>query len=245
MNSNSSEIRAYDHLSKVYDLDWGKWSKMYLDLIDKLLAERGITEARILDLGCGTGTLGIELTNKGHFVHGIDISSEMIEVAKSKSLGIANIKFEVRDLRGFSSNSKFDLIICTFDAFNYLLDINDVKALFNDVAVSLKKNGLFIFDSNTERMYIKHNNVTYERKLGSAVFSQKLKYDVASNMATTIFEFSDGAVEAHMQRPYNLDVLYPILVNKGFRVVNAFSEFAGKEFTSESERLICVAETIR
>lgn len=57
--SDTVIMRIYECLSQVYDLDWGKFAKQYLKLIDELLSERGIGQARILDLACGTGTLRV------------------------------------------------------------------------------------------------------------------------------------------------------------------------------------------
>ncbi|MBN2534387.1 MAG: class I SAM-dependent methyltransferase [Spirochaetales bacterium] len=38
--------------------------------------------ARVLDAGCGTGITGLDLVQRGFFVHGIDISSRMIDLCK-------------------------------------------------------------------------------------------------------------------------------------------------------------------
>jgi len=91
-------MRIYERLSRIYDLDWGNFSKQYVGLIRQLLGGRGVKRARILDLACGTGNLAIDLAQRGHFVHGIDISPEMIRIAKSKSLRLSNIFFEVQGM---------------------------------------------------------------------------------------------------------------------------------------------------
>jgi ubiquinone/menaquinone biosynthesis C-methylase UbiE len=41
--------------------------------------------ARILDLGCGTGSLAVLLAEAGHEVSGLDLSDRMIDVARTKS----------------------------------------------------------------------------------------------------------------------------------------------------------------
>jgi 2-polyprenyl-3-methyl-5-hydroxy-6-metoxy-1,4-benzoquinol methylase len=90
-------MKNYERLSGVYDLGWGDFAPQYLNLIDWLLREQGIHQARILDIACGTGILAIALSKRGHRVHGVDVSPKMIAVAESKSAGMANISFEVQD----------------------------------------------------------------------------------------------------------------------------------------------------
>src|SRR4051812_472062 len=47
------------------------------------LVRRGILPgAEILDAGCGTGRYARELARRGYIVHGVDLSPELIEVAK-------------------------------------------------------------------------------------------------------------------------------------------------------------------
>ena len=57
------------------------WADLLLPLIDG----RG---RRVADLGCGTGTLSLLLAAEGgHFVSGVDFSSEMIHRAREKTKG--------------------------------------------------------------------------------------------------------------------------------------------------------------
>lgn len=235
-------LKIYERLSQVYDFDWGKFSEKYLSLIAELLEERGIKRARILDLACGTGTLAVELAKLGHHVHGIDISPEMIEKANSKSAGLANLTFEVQDMTGFSVGDRFDLVTYTFDSINYLVTPDSVEQTFCRVAGALRKSGLFIFDSNTDRLYRNRHKGTQPRELGGESFVQKCIYDEEIMEAKTIFEFSDGAVEIHTQRPYDLLELKPLLSEAGLQVIHTFADFDKKPFDSGSERLICVAQ---
>ena len=57
------------------------WAELLLPLIDG----RG---RQVADLGCGTGTLSLLLASEGgHFVSGVDFSTEMIRRAREKSRG--------------------------------------------------------------------------------------------------------------------------------------------------------------
>jgi ubiquinone/menaquinone biosynthesis C-methylase UbiE len=48
--------------------------------------------ARVADLGCGTGTLTLLLTEEGYDVTGVDVSSEMIRQASAKAPGVTFVE---------------------------------------------------------------------------------------------------------------------------------------------------------
>lgn len=72
----------------------------------------------VLDLGCGTGEL---LVRFGDLVNsassGVDISKDMIAVARTK---LTAAKFVVGDMLTYADDHKYDVILSTSDALNYL-----------------------------------------------------------------------------------------------------------------------------
>ena len=235
-------MKIYERLSQVYDIDWGSFAKQYLSLIDRLLDEYSINQARILDVACGTGILAISLASRGHIVHGIDISSDMVALAKSKSVNMPNVSFEVQDMTRFIVRDEFDLITCTFDSLNYVVNVDGVEAMFIRVARSLKKSGLFVFDSNTSQHYINLGNGSQKKELSGQSFLQKWSYDPVKKEATITFEFPDGSKEIHRQRPYDLSDLSPVLAESGFRVIETWSWFDRRPYDGQSARLFCLAK---
>ena len=235
-------IKPYEHLSKVYDLGWADFSKQYIVLINELFSERGITQATILDIACGTGTLAIELAQSGHVVHGIDTSPEMVQIAKSKSIGLPNLSLDIQDMVRFNVDGKFDLVTCTFDSINYIRKLSDLQEMLFRVASVLYEEGLFIFDSNTKQLYLSHSDETQKQELNGQSFIQHCSYDTTRNVATTVFSFSDGTYEIHKQRPYDYDELDPLLKHAGFHVVHLFSWFEKIPYSSNTPKLFCVAE---
>ena len=235
-------IKPYECLSKVYDSGWADFSKQYTGLISELFSERGITQATILDVACGTGTLAIELAQSGHTVCGIDSSPEMIRIAKSKSIKLSNLLFDVQDMTRFNVEGKFDLVTCTFDSINYIRKLNDLREMLLRIASVLYERGLFIFDSNTKQLYLSHSDETYKRELNGQSFIQHCSYDSTRNVATTVFSFPDGTYEIHKQRPYDYDELGPLLKHAGFQVAHLFSWFERMPYSSNTPKLFCVAE---
>jgi len=235
-------MRIYERLSQFYDIGWGSFAAQYVNLIDQLLDEYGVNQPRILDVACGTGILAISLASRGHIVHGIDLSSDMVALAESKSVRIPNVSFEVQDMTRLVVRDRFDLITCTFDSLNYVLDIDGVGAMFARIASSLKKSGLFVFDSTTNQHYINLGSGSQKKEVSGESFVHRWSYDPSKRELTTLFRFADGSKETHRQRPYDLSELSPALTESGLRVVGTWSSFDRKPYDARSARLFCVAK---
>jgi SAM-dependent methyltransferase len=175
---------------------------------------------------------------------GIDSSPEMIEKANSKLRRKHDAFFDVQEMSRLSVDGTFDLVTCTFDSINYLLNPEELKGTIGRISAVMKEAGLFVFDSDTHRHYVNHHDGEYHHQLGGESFVQRCIYDPEKLIARTIFEFSDGAVEVHLQRPYDLPELEPVLAEAGLRIAHAYAHFDKTPFDHSSERLICVAERI-
>lgn len=238
-------LKPYQRLSRYYDAGWGDFAVRYLGLIDGLFEGRGITRARICDIACGTGLLNVELARRGHIVHGLDISPNMIREARRKGKGIPNLSFEVRDMLDFESDSEYAMVTCTFDSINYIRRLSDLRKLFFRVAAALNEKGLFLFDSNTRHLYISHGKEVFQQEIHGESFVQECGYRSRINAAVTTFAFSDGTSEIHFQRPYSYEELSPLLEKAGFQVRGLYSWFEKIPYTPGAGKFFCVAEKFR
>ena len=95
-------------------------------------------QERILDLGCGDGTLTAELADlvPGGFVLGIDASENMISTARRDHTG-ANLRFEKQDINTIDFKSEFDLVFSNAT----LHWIKDHKTLLRRMFEALKPKG--------------------------------------------------------------------------------------------------------
>ena len=81
----------YDLLAPFYDsinadINYGKWA----DFIEEILKRECKTRPElVLDLGCGTGKMTIELARRGYDMTGIDYSPEMLDIARKHAADTA------------------------------------------------------------------------------------------------------------------------------------------------------------
>lgn len=52
--------------------------------IDEIIKSLGLKRGSLVDLGCGTASLSLELAALGYFVTGIDLSCDMLTAASAK-----------------------------------------------------------------------------------------------------------------------------------------------------------------
>lgn len=97
----------------------------------------------VLDFGCGTGTAACEFADSVKEIHGIDISSKMIEFSKGKAVfsKVENVKFTRTDIfdERFIRES-FDVVL----AFNMLHTVPAPQKVVKRINELLKPDGLFI-----------------------------------------------------------------------------------------------------
>jgi len=101
------------------------------DLVASLLAESGGT--RVLDAGCGTGRVGIELARRGVHVTGIDADADMLAAARAKSPDIDWHEADLSDPRAIPKG-KFDLVLLAGNVMIFLDPGTESRVLANLVS---------------------------------------------------------------------------------------------------------------
>lgn len=87
------------------------------DFVDGLLGQPG--GRRILDAGCGTGRVAIELASRGHSVIGVDADLDMLATARTKAPDLSWIHADLADLGAYSTDT-FDLVLLAGNVMIYL-----------------------------------------------------------------------------------------------------------------------------
>lgn len=119
--------------------------------IEGLLRQHAPEARTVLELGCGTGTHAVLLAEQGYSLHGIDLSEEMLEVARQRTAVLPielrqQLFFSQGNARDYKIDRQFDAVISLFHVVSYQATNNDLHAMFENVARHLKSGGVFIFD---------------------------------------------------------------------------------------------------
>jgi trans-aconitate 2-methyltransferase len=98
---------------------------------------------RVLDLGCGDGRITSYIAKKvpQGSVIGIDVSPNMIQLAKENFAQIPNLSFKIADAATFNLDQKFDYVF----SFSTLHWVEDLIAVFKNIKNVLHHNGKLIF----------------------------------------------------------------------------------------------------
>ena len=98
----------------------------------------------ILDLGCGTGRVALDLAERGFGVTGVDSDAELVEAlrARARERGLA-IDAEAADARSFSLGSRFALVIAPMQVVQLLGGPDGRRSMFGAVRRHLDVGGTF------------------------------------------------------------------------------------------------------
>ena len=156
--------KHYDKYSKIYDWHVIKNNRPAIKFIlEKLKIPK---DAKILDLGAGTGIASEEIVKKGHNnVTLVDYSKGMLEKARQKKI-LRQCKFKCQDISKLNLKEKFDFIISIFSlASDSYFNEKEMQKIWRRIRAHLKNGGtLAIFDYDYEPPK------EYFRKIDSGTF---------------------------------------------------------------------------
>ena len=220
----------YDSLAAVYDgFTDGFDYKKYLDSVFancESLPQSGLA----LDCGSGTGTLICELSERGFNCTGVDMSPEMLNIAREK---IENAGFEphlvCQELQDLDLYGAYHIAFCSLDTVNHILYKRDLKSFFKKLYNFIEPGGFFVFDVKTNAFFKKTMGMqTFEHEDGSvALIEGSFSSDVAFYSISVFEAREDGLFEKYEseieERFYSVDTLKTMLNEAGFDAVKRFN----------------------
>lgn len=133
-----------EDLAYIHDVGFRSYVLQAIPGILAILKQYGIEDGLIVDLGCGSGLSAEELVRAGYRVLGIDISADMIEIARCR---VPMAEFQVESLFKVEIPD-CSAVISIGECFNYLFDPDHptLTQAFQRIYDALAPGGVFIFD---------------------------------------------------------------------------------------------------
>jgi SAM-dependent methyltransferase len=246
MSSSSRPFKAY---SNYYDLLYK--DKDYLSeslYINQLLKNNGVVKGNLLELGSGTGKHASILTNFGHTVHGIEMSSEMVELVKPTQ----GFTCEQGDICNLNLGRSFDAVISLFHVVSYQVTNEKLKFLLSGVAEHLKIGGVFIFDvwyspavyKQKPEVRIKqmsNEKIEVTRIAQPAIFYNENRVDV--NYTIFVKDLKNNHFqsffETHSMRHFSIPEIEFLAKTYGFEI-DGVEEFLTSKTPSDNTWSVCI-----
>ena len=250
----------YDLLASVYDaineeIDYSEWA----DFIEEII-ERDFNAQKpelLLDLGCGTGKMTIELAKRGYDMTGVDYSAEMLNAARERAeeCGLSDkILWLCQDMREFELYGTVDVVVSCLDSINHITTPSDLSRVFSLVHNYLIPNGIFIFDINGKQKFETiYADRTYVMEQNDTVCIWQNDYNRKTKLCDfyiTLFkEGKDGRYtrfdETQRERMYDLRLIKKHLSSNGFDFLGAYSDYNFSTATDDNERIYVVARCLK
>jgi SAM-dependent methyltransferase len=239
-------------MGNVFDLMGSFWA----EIADKSQTERQIQflktqlsiEGYVLDVACGTGRHTIALCKAGFDVVGLDISSNLLKIAKKRGASVL-VRADMRFLP--FKQEIFTAAISMDNSIGYLPTEKEDAQSLADIKRVLKADGIFVLDVfNREKLHKKYRSVAPSQKLYEyPSFTLQQERSVSSDGGWLcdhwiVKQRSDGHVRVfdHKVRLYTCARLENILLEVGFHVRAVFGDYERQPFSDASPRLIIQAK---
>lgn len=202
---------------------------------------------RLLDIGCGTGTLTAKFASAGYEVSGLDLSEEMLMIASQRLIeqgfNIPLYCMSMDELEGFE---ELDLVTIAIDSLNYLQERDAVEQTFTRIYQSLKTGGQLFFDVHSlfkmDEIFmdspftyddgeITYLWVTEPGEAPHSVHHDMVFYVQQQNDLYERFE------EYHYQRTFPIDTYIEMLHQAGFQAITVTADFTEDSPVEDSERI--------
>lgn len=237
-----NRVMTYGIFAQVYDelMDDTLFVK-WLEYTEKFIPDR---DTSILELGCGNGQLGILLKEKGYDISGLDLSAEMLSLAKQRqeTAGFEFPLFHV-DMRDLSSFGLYDAIISFCDTLCYLETQEDLTTVFEQVYMHLETGGIFLFDVFTTEHIASLDGYSYHDELPGVVFTWdsflgEVKHSIEHELSFFVEQETgqyERYEELHKERTYPIEAYLEMLRKAGFSNIEVVADF-NQEVTGDNAR---------
>lgn len=244
-------MSSYEQFATVYDVLMQ--DVPYDEYTSWVLSKAPVKDfPKLLDVGCGTGTLTLKFHELGYDVSGIDLSEEMLAIANER-LQVANLNIplfamSMDEIEGFSN---IDIVTIPIDSLNYLKEGHQVIETFQRIYASLREGGQLLFDVHSifkmDDIFMQSpftyddGEITYLWYTESGEFDHSVYHDMTFFVLDNETEQYDRFDEHHFQRTYPVETYEKWLKDVGFKKVVVTADWEDTKPNEKSERIFIQA----
>lgn len=255
--SESRGPHAYTGLAALlYERAYGRLSEAVgRQCLDFYLRRNLPQDGLVVDVCCGTGQVAQVFKREGIRAVGIDLSFDMLSVARRTSTTTAGHLMQANVTRIPMKDSSADLVICSTDSLNHLPSWEAVDQCVASVRRILRPGGWFIVDVLTRSGFSERSDVSVTVQDTLALVAREIYDEAAGRAWTRITAFTAASKTTYRRVDMNVCriLIDPVRLSRqmhssGFRSV-VFSTYAAlgesiklSEVESAGERICLVAQ---
>lgn len=235
-------VALYDTLNP-----FGDDSEFFCEQAKKLAAKT------IIDLGCGTGLLTVELAKRGHQMTGIEPSEAMLAVARAKPHAdqVKWIQGSFERMDGLQA----DMVLMTSHVAQFFLVEKAWRAMLRAAHKALNGGGYLVFDirqlSNPPLVGwpTENNRRKFENTAAGAVEWWFKLLDVENNRMRYELHYlfarsGEEIVSVNELAFRSQDEITEVLSNAGFEIETIYGDWDGSSVSTDNPEMIFVAKRI-
>ena len=243
MASYNEMAYVYDRLMRP-DVDYER----YCDYIENLFGLYGISPDLVCDLACGTGNITVPMARRGYDMTAVDISGDMLNVAREKSEGL-DILYLNQNIADIDLYGTMGAFLCMIDGINYIISPAALQKMFTRLKTCfMDPDAVLIFDiSSRYKLERVIGNNTFIHSEKNVFYSWQNTYypkNSLSDMLLNFFVRSDKGYkrfeERHLQRAYSEKELTHLLRSAGFTMIDTFAAMTFDRPSEKTERIVFV-----
>ncbi len=235
----------YQNPSLYDDQYW--WKRDDIEFYKKIIP----SNSKVLELGSGTGRLGVPLLRNDVEYFGLELSKEFCNYTRSKLLNKEHQKQIIHgDMTSFKIDHKFDYIFVAFNTFLHLLTNDKAAQCFQCVKSHLSDNGIFILDivHPHPSFLFKSNNkpelvMDFKDSTNDDIVEiyEYCEYNHETEICDIIWEYRyQKHVDSSKQFKYQMRMYYPdtinrLLIDNGFYIDEVYGDYDMNRFKEHSQ----------
>lgn len=159
-NDSKTVETIYDNWSNAYNTDTDSWGYEAPRVASTLLAANAPTRAQVLDVGCGTGMVGLALRDLGfHDIVGVDLSEKSLDLAAKTGAYRALSSENFAELPTSLTDESFSALMCV----GVMTYMSDVEAVCREFCRIVEPDGMIVLTQRTDLFDERDTQAAFER----------------------------------------------------------------------------------